>query len=456
MNMSRRAIGWGLATVLVAASGRRARAALFAEDFSAVVARVLPAVVNIAAIIMPSPGSGGDAGDPAGSVHDTHNLGSGLIIDASGLIVTNRHVVDGASLITVTLQNGLSFRGALLASAAHADIALIKIDAPTRLIAVPLGDSGKLRVGEPVFAIGNPLGLGGTVTSGIISALDRDIVSTPYDDFIQTDAAINHGNSGGPLFDRNGNVIGINTAFETPGGAANGSVGLGFAIPSNEAAFVVGQLRAFGFVRAGWFGVVAQALTPELAEAEGLDVPRGAIISSIDPAGPAARTDLRPGDVVVAVNGSPIADVRALWRAAAVLPSGTFATLRVWRAGKPRDVKVGVMDWPGDDDGKRALPATGQSLRSQDPQPLELGARLAASGGHGVLVQAVQTSGSAMASGIRPGDVILQVQGTVVADPARVASLLDAARASGRRFAAVLVQRADGQDWVAVPLVADP
>jgi serine protease Do len=449
-------MGWALGALLFAAFAPTSRAALFDQDFSSVVARVLPAVVNIAAVIMPGAGAGGDAGNAAGTVHDTHNLGSGLIIDPSGLIVTNRHVVEGASLITVTLQNGLSYRGALLATAAHADIALIKIDAPTRLIAVPLGDSTKLRVGEPVFAIGNPLGLGGTVTSGIISALDRDIVSTPYDDFIQTDAAINHGNSGGPLFDRNGNVIGINTAFETPGGAANGSVGLGFAIPANEASFVVGQLRAFGFVRAGWFGVVVQALTPELAEAEGLDVPRGAIISTIDPTGPAVHSDLRPGDVVVAVNGAAIADVRALWRAAAVLQAGTVATLRVWRGGRPRDVKVGVVDWPGDDDAKRALPATGQSLRSQDPQPLDLGAQLAASGGHGVLVQAVQTTGSAMASGIRPGDMILQVQGTVVADPARVDSLLDAARASGRRFAAVLVQRPDGQDWVAVPLVADP
>jgi serine protease Do len=449
-------MGWALGALLFAAFAPTSRAALFDQDFSSVVARVLPAVVNIAAVIMPGAGAGGDAGSAAGTVHDTHNLGSGLIIDPSGLIVTNRHVVEGASLITVTLQNGLSYRGALLATAAHADIALIKIDAPTRLIAVPLGDSTKLRVGEPVFAIGNPLGLGGTVTSGIISALDRDIVSTPYDDFIQTDAAINHGNSGGPLFDRNGNVIGINTAFETPGGAANGSVGLGFAIPANEASFVVGQLRAFGFVRAGWFGVVVQALTPELAEAEGLDVPRGAIISTIDPTGPAVHSDLRPGDVVVAVNGAAIADVRALWRAAAVLQAGTVATLRVWRGGRPRDVKVGVVDWPGDDDAKRALPATGQSLRSQDPQPLDLGAQLAASGGHGVLVQAVQTTGSAMASGIRPGDMILQVQGTVVADPARVDSLLDAARASGRRFAAVLVQRPDGQDWVAVPLVADP
>ncbi len=449
-------MAWTVAALFVAAAlSVPARAALFDEDVSAVVARVLPAVVNIAAVIMPLPGQQGTAhrGQPA---EDAHNLGSGLIIDPSGLILTNKHVVDGASLITVTLQDGLSYRGTLLAKAAHADIALVKIDAPTRLAALPLGNSSGLRVGQPVFAIGNPLGLGGTVTSGIISALNRDIVSTPYDDFIQTDASINHGNSGGPLFDRQGNVIGINTAFETPSGAANGSVGLGFAIPANEVAFVVRQLRVFGYVRSGWFGVTAQALTPELAEAEGLAVPRGAIISAINASGPAAQADLRPGDVVVAVNGQPIEDVRALWRAAAVLPSGVVARLRVWRDGKPRDVKVRVADWPDDRGARSALPATGESLRSLDPQPLDFGAQLAGGGGGGVLVQAVATTGSAMASGIRRGDMILQVQGNAVTAPTQVNSLLDAARATGKRFAAVLVLRGGTRNWIAVPLIADP
>ncbi len=454
MRKARQAVGWLLAALLVAASiSASARAALFNQDISAVVARVLPAVVNIAAVI--TPGFPGDSGAGLATIRGAHDLGSGLIIDSSGLIVTNKHVVEGASLITVTLQNGLSYRGTLLAAAAQADIALIKIDAPTRLTAIPLGDSSKLRVGEPVFAIGNPLGLGGTVTSGIISALGRDIATTPYDDFIQTDAAINHGNSGGPLFDLAGHVIGINTAFETPSDEANGSVGLGFAIPSNEVGFVVRQLRAYGYVRAGWFGVAAQALTPELAEALGLAVPRGAIISSIDPNGPAAHSDLRPGDVVLAVNGKKIADVRALWRAAGVLPAGAVATLGIWRDGKARDVKVAVADWPGDRRARGALPATGESLRSLDSQPMALGASLAAGDG-GVLVEAVQPRGGAMASGIRPGDVILQVQGTAVAAPGEVGSLLDATRAAGRRFAAVLVRRGTAHDWIAVPLIVEP
>ncbi len=454
MRTGRRTTGWFLAALLIAASAAApARAALVNRDISAAVARVLPAVVNIAAVI--TPGNLGDSGAGLATTRGAHDLGSGLIIDPSGLIVTNKHVVEGASLITVTLQNGLSYRGTLLVAAAQADIALIKIDAPTRLTALPLGDSSRLRVGEPVFAIGNPLGLGGTVTSGIISALGRDIATTPYDDFIQTDASINHGNSGGPLFDLAGHVIGINTAFETPSDAANGSVGLGFAIPANEVAFVVRQLRAYGYVRSGWFGVAAQALTPELAEALGLAVPRGAIISSIDPNGPAARADLRPGDVVLAVNAKPIADVRALWRAGGVLPAGAVATLRIWRDGKARDVKVGVVDWPGDRRTRGALPATGQTLRSLDPQPLSLGASLAAGNG-GVLVEAVQASGGAMASGIRVGDVVLQVQGSAVAQPAEVGSLLDAARAAGRRFAAVLVQRGTAREWIAVPLIVEP
>ncbi len=454
MRTARQALGWLLAALLIAASASAsARAALFNQDISAVVARVLPAVVNISAVILP--GNPSDSGTGLATMRGAHDLGSGLIIDPSGLIVTNRHVVEGARLITVTLQNGLSYRGRLLAAAAQADIALIKIDASTPLTALPLGDSSKLRVGKPVFAIGNPLGLGGTVTSGIISALGRDIAITPYDDFIQTDASINHGNSGGPLFDLAGHVIGINTAFETPNEAANGSVGLGFAIPSNEVAFVVRQLRAYGYVRAGWFGIAAQALTPELAEALGLAVPRGAIISSIDPNGPAAHADLRPGDVVLAVNGSKIADVRALWRAAGVLPAGVAATLTVWRDGKARDVKVGVADWPGDRRPRAALPATGQTLRSLDPQPLSLGASLAAGDG-GVLVEAVQGSGGAIASGIRVGDVILQVQGSAVTDPADVGSLLDAMRAAGRRFAAVLVRRGTAREWIAVPLIVEP
>ena len=283
--------GWlmlcGVAAVGMAAPATTptAHAGEIGVDLSDLVPKLLPAVVNISTrqLVVSTTGKPGQISDQSASTRQS--LGSGFIIDASGVIVTNNHVIANAYDITVTLQDNQELKATLVATSTVADLAVLKVNAAKPLPTVAFGDSSVLRVGQPVVAIGNPLGLGGSVSAGIISALNRDLMSSPYDDYIQTDAAINHGNSGGPLFNLKGEVIGVNTAIFSPL-PQGGSIGLGFSIPSDSVQFVIGQLRKYGTVRAGFLGAHIQQVTADIAQSVGLTEITGAIVDDVVPGGP--------------------------------------------------------------------------------------------------------------------------------------------------------------------------
>jgi len=319
--------------LLPAAPAALARSA--PESFADLVDKLLPAVVNIASTTKVTDAnqsdpnleqlfkqffdkqqgnngggdnggdSGGDngSGDNGDTPHEATSLGSGFIIDPSGYIVTNNHVIDQAEEITVRLQDNTEFKARLVGHDPKTDLALLKIDAPGPLPYVEWGDSEKARIGDWVIAIGNPFGLGGSVSAGILSARQRDINAGPYDDFLQTDAAINRGNSGGPMFDMDGKVIGINTAIFSPSG---GSIGIGFALPSSLAKPVIAQLRQYGHPRRGWLGVRIQSVTPELAEGLKMSKPIGALIASVTGGGPADKAGIKQGDVVIRFNSEDV------------------------------------------------------------------------------------------------------------------------------------------------------
>ncbi|WP_347312136.1 Do family serine endopeptidase [Defluviimonas sp. SAOS-178_SWC] len=286
---------------------------------------------------MPMPGQPGMPGTPFGGAPEMHGVGTGFIISADGQIVTNAHVVDGADSVMVTLADGRKVEGKVLGADPATDIALIKVEAGKDLPTVAFGDSTQLKVGQDVVAIGNPFGLGNSVTSGIVSALGRDINSGPFDNYIQTDAAINKGNSGGPLFNADGEVVGINTAIFSPSG---GSVGIGFAVPSETAKSVVADLGNGGTVERGWLGVQIQPVTEDIAAALGFDKAKGVLIADVNADTPAAKAGLTRGDIVLSVNGTEINDPRELTRMIATDAPGTEVKLGLLRAGKPVDTVV--------------------------------------------------------------------------------------------------------------------
>ena len=347
-------------------------------SFSALVEATQPAVVTIRSAIDPgsarlgrmpedgatAPGLGdffdrffgrGDRADPRSDPrpvpppgalpHDQTpiGLGSGFIIDPSGVIVTNYHVVDGAGDITAILDDGTELPAQLVASDDKTDIAVLRVDARRLLPTVPWGDSSTVKVGDWAIAIGNPFGLGGSVSVGVISASGRNIRSGPYDDYFQIDAPINRGNSGGPLFDQQGRVIGVNAAIFSPTG---GNVGIGFAIPANQARAVVEDLLDDGVIERGWLGVSIQQVTPAIAESLGLGRVEGAMVADVNQAGPAARGGLMRGDIILDFNGTPIGSVRDLTRSVADTPPGQRATVRVLREGDERTLTVETGRYP--------------------------------------------------------------------------------------------------------------
>src|SRR6202041_2286078 len=286
-------------------------------------------------------GGGGGGGDDADHApRRVNSLGSGFIIDPSGVVVTNNHVIADADEIKVILNDGTKLPAQLVGKDTKSDLALLRVKADKPLKAVAFGDSDKLRLGEWVIAIGNPFSLGGTVTAGIVSARNRDIQSGPYDNYIQTDAAINRGNSGGPLFNLNGEVIGINTAIISPSG---GSIGIGFAVPSDTAMPVLGQLRDFGETRRGWLGVRIQQVTDDIAESLSIKPPRGALVAGVDDKGPAKPGGIEPGEVVVKLDGHDIKEMRDLPRVVADTPVGKQVDVVVIRKGKEEthQIKIG-------------------------------------------------------------------------------------------------------------------
>jgi serine protease Do len=366
-------------------------------------------------------------------------VGTGFIIDANGWIVTNFHVAGKADSITVTLADGRKLPAKMVGGDEKTDLALIKVESDKPLPYVTFADATKVRVGQPVMAVGNPFGLGGTVTTGIVSARGRDIHSGPFDDYIQTDAAINRGNSGGPLFDMDGHVIGINTAIFSPSG---GSVGLGFAIPSSLAEPVVAQLKTNGRVERGLLGVQIQSVTEELAQSMALGSEKGALVAQVQPDSPALAAGIKSGDVIKSVDGKNIETIRDLTRMISAVKPGTSVKLDLWRDGKDMSVtaKVGDQkeeaavvkakaDQPAD--AKKAEPMSyGVSLAPISPearQELKLDDSI-----KGAVVAAVEPGSPADDQGLKAGDVLQQVGKDMVDSPKMAAEKLKEAKKTGK------------------------
>ena len=372
----------------------------------------------------------------------SEGVGSGFIVDASGLIVTSHHVVKGADAVTVTLQDGRKLEAEVVGVDPKTDLALIEVDAGESLPVVEFSDSDRTRVGDWVVAVGNPFGLGGTVTAGIVSGRGRDIGSGPYDDFLQIDAPINRGNSGGPLFDRSGRVVGVNTAIFSPTG---GNVGIGFAIPANIAESVVESLRTDGKVDRGWLGVHIQRVDETLAEALGLDDAKGALVASAMVDGPAHAAGLRPGDVILSFNGRPVDTMRDLPRIVAEIDSGTEVEIGLWRDGARKTLAATVGT-----QGKDLLAA----VTTPDGDGVKLGVMLAPRGEPGkagVTIAEVAPGSPAARNGLRPGDIIVRAGSATVNGPDDVAGAVRSA-ASEDTPVLLLVERGDHRRYVAIDL----
>ena len=425
------------------------------DSFADQVERLSPAVVNISTttIVNDAPAMDMPQFPPGSPFEDffrnfgdknqqrrASSLGSGFIIDDAGIVVTNFHVIENAEEITVTLADETAFTAEVLGQDQKTDIAVLKIDpGDTDLTAVPFGDSDSLRVGDWVLAIGNPFGLGGTVTAGIVSARGRDIGNGPYDDFIQTDASINRGNSGGPLFNTDGEVIGINTAIFSQSG---GSVGIGFAISSNLAKRVTTQLAEFGTTRRGWLGVFIQEVTPDIADSLGLDSAGGALVSSVNEKSPADDAGLEPGDVITSFDGKMIDKMRDLPRIVAETDIGATVDVELMRGGKMMTVQVTIGELEkaelvglvGEEEAKGDVESFDKLGFSVDNLTPELATELGLdSEAKGVVVTEVVEGGPASAKGLEVGNIVKrfgQRRVESAADLAKsVADTLDAGRA---------------------------
>jgi serine protease Do len=463
-----------LALSLTLLSPARARPA--PDSFAELANKLLPTVVNIATsqTLKPRaqqnlpklpPGSPLEdlfknfLGPRDGQPRHVTSLGSGFIIDPSGYIVTNNHVIEDSDQITVTFNDGSEMPAKLVGRDTKTDLALLKVTPRKPLPATHFGDSDKARIGDWVIAIGDPFGIGSTVTAGIVSARNRNINAGPYDDFIQTDAPINKGNSGGPLFDMDGNVIGINSQIFSPSG---GSVGIGFAIPANLAREVVGQLRKFGVARRGWIGVRIQPVTSEIAEGLNLGSTRGALVADVTAGGPAARAGLQNGDLVVGFDGKPVADDRALPRIVADTPIGKTVNIDLLRKGRKSTLRITVQkladDSKPDKPVKAAPPPRGKSPLAR--LGLTLGQLDGTSrakfkvGGNvkGVLVAGVDPSGAAAEKNVRPGDVIVEISGQAVTSPDQIAKRLDADIKAGKKVELFLINRGGDLTYVGLRL----
>jgi serine protease Do len=453
----------------------------FADIFSQLAGRLVGVVVNISTqATLPdgkpppqgpqnSPGTTldemfrdffGEKGAPAGPGPQVASLGSGFIIDPSGLIVTNNHVIANAQQITVTLSDDTTLQAKVVGRDAVTDLALLKVDAKTPLPAARWGDSSKTRVGDWVLAIGNPFGLGGTVTAGIISATARDIHSSPYDDYLQTDASINRGNSGGPMFNLAGEVIGINTVIYSPSG---GSIGIGFAVPSAFAEPIIEQLKKTGKVERGWIGARIQPVTDDIAESVGLDKAKGAMIAAIDPDSPAQHAKLQAGDVILSYDGKAIDRSRQLPRLVAATAPDKDIKATVWRDGKEQEVtlKVAALD-------PNRPPPPPPTPEKPKPAPTvdALGVKLAKlspelrkqfslpDSARGAVITEVPPQSAAVGQGLRPGDLVIAVGHTAIVGPEAVPPIVAAAKKAGQKKLLVRIERAGATRFVALPVEA--
>jgi serine protease Do len=460
------------------------------DSFADLAAKLLPSVVNISTTQTLKTASGDQTGPempqfPPGSpfeefFHDflerglpkgdhpdapprkATSLGSGFIIDPAGYIVTNNHVIADADEITVILHDNTNLKATVVGRDTKTDIALLKVKTGKPMIAAGWGDSDAARVGDWVLAIGNPFGLGGSVTAGILSARQRDINSGPYDDFLQTDAPINRGNSGGPMFNMDGQVIGINTAIYSPSG---GSIGIGFAIPAALAKAVVAELKneADHTVHRGWLGVRIQAVTDEIAESLGLDKARGALVASVSDKGPAQIAGIQPGDIVLSFDGKEVTDMRRLPRLVAETPVDNTVAVTLWRkrAETTVKVKVGKLD-ESDQQLASAREVPRRSGKSETGVVKTLGLTLSGitpelksrfslgDDAKGVVVTDVAKDSAAADKGVHPGDVIMEAAQQEVKSPEEISSKIDQAKRSGRKSILLLVERQGDLRFVAL------
>ncbi|PPC85331.1 MAG: serine protease [Hyphomicrobium sp.] len=393
------------------------------------------------------------------------SLGSGFVIDGKeGLVVTNNHVIDGAEEIIINFADGSKLKvDKVLGKDTKSDLALLKVSPKKPLVDVKFGSSAVLEVGDWVLAIGNPFGLGGSVSVGIISAKSRDINSGPYDDYLQTDAAINKGNSGGPLFNMNGEVVGVNTAIISPTG---GSIGIGFAVPSDTVALVIDQLKEFGATRRGWLGVKIQTVTEDIAETLGLPENTGALISAVTPDSPAGKSGLEAGDVILKFDGKDVTTMRGLPKIVAQTPIGKAVDIEVLRKGArtTKQVAVGLLedeDLPSPANITSPEPLEGDSPKAEAVIGLKLSPLTDAARKKfdlddeisGLLVDDVDPESPAALKGIKPGDVIVEAGQDMLKNPDDLTRSIDKIKKSGRK--AVLLRVEDGKGdlrFVAVPL----
>jgi len=405
----------------------------------------------------------GQRGDrPEAKPRKATSLGSGFVIDPAGHIVTNNHVIADADEITVILHDNTNLKAEVVGRDAKTDVAVLKVKTGKPLIAAGWGDSDKSRVGDWVLAIGNPFGLGGSVTAGILSARQRDINSGPYDDFLQTDAAINRGNSGGPMFNMDGEVIGINTAIYSPSG---GSIGIGFAVPSNLAKAVVAQLihEPDHAVHRGWLGVRIQAVTDEIAESLGLDKPHGALVASVTDKGPAQAGGIEPGDVILSFDGKRVPDMRHLPRLVAEEAVGKTVAVTVWRKrrettlkitlGKLEEAEKAAAQEPTKNEPSKADRSTvttlGLTLSNITP---ELKEKFSLSDEKGVVVVDVAKDSAAADKGLKPGDVIMEAAQEEIKTTNQVTGKIADAKKAGRKSILLLVERQGDLRFVALRL----
>jgi serine protease Do len=400
-------------------------------------------------------------GAPNRTPRRVNSLGSGFIVDAAGVVVTNNHVISEADEITVILTDGTRLKAEVVGRDQKTDLAVLRVKPAKPLKAVKFGDSDKIRLGEWVVAIGNPFSLGGSVTAGIISARNRDINSGPYDNYIQTDAAINRGNSGGPLFNLQGEVIGVNTAIISPSG---GSIGIGFAVPSKTVSAVVAQLQQFGEIRRGWLGVKIQQVTDEIAESLNLKPPRGALVAGVDDKGPAKPAGIEAGDVIIKFDGKDIKEMRDLPRIVADTPVGKSVDVVIVRKGKEekKSVKLGRLD-----DNEKAQPASVKAAPPDEKSVVQktLGLQLSAINEElrkqykikdsvkGVVITEVDSSSVASDKRLVAGSVIVAIEQEQVAAPADVLARVESLKKAGKKTALLLVATAAGDMlFVALPI----
>ncbi len=411
---------------------------------------------------------GGENGDEAPQPRgprgrQVQSLGSGFVVDSSGIIITNNHVIEGADEIIANFSDGSALTATLIGTDPKTDVAVLKVEPEEPLVSVKFGDSKSMRVGDWVMAIGNPFGLGGTVTVGIISAQNRDINSGPYDSFIQTDAAINRGNSGGPLFNETGEVIGINTAIISPSG---GSIGIGFAVPSNLAASVIDQLQEFGETRRGWLGVRIQQITDDIAESLGMDEAKGALVAGVTKDGPAEKSGIEPGDVILTFDGKDVPSMRELPRIVADTAVGKAVSVIVLRNGEEVEIAVTLGRL---EEGEKLIAAQEEADENEAEKPVEvLGMMLGeineesrakfelADDAEGVLIVDVVENSNAAEKQIRPGDVIQEISQEAVSTVEDVKKRIEDLKEDGRRSVLLLLMSKDNElRFVAVRIDED-